>query len=62
MQIYSLDYIAKVFDKQGFDIQIRKMQPIDFININVHEDWYGRIADRMMFEYEQAYLFRFIKR
>ncbi len=61
MQIYSLDYIAKVFAEAGFKVQIIRMKPIDFITIDVNDEWHKRVSERMMFEYEQSYLFRFIK-
>lgn len=62
MQLHSLDHIAKAFQQEGFQVEIRRLQPVDFVVIKEEDDWYQRISERMQFEYEQGYLFRMTKK
>jgi len=61
MQLHSLNDIAEAFVKEGFSASIRRMQPLGYISIDICDKWFSKISDRMQFEYEEAYIFRFVK-
>jgi SAM-dependent methyltransferase len=60
MQMHSLDDIALAFQEAGFSVGLRRLPTTGFVPIEVPERFYQRVADRMQYEYEQAYIFRFI--
>lgn len=59
MQLHSLDDIADAFTNEGFKIELRRMPSPGFITIPVNDRWFNAIADRMQYEYQEAYIFRF---
>lgn len=59
MNEHTLDDIARAFLGEGFQVGIRRMLPPGYIGLSSQEQWFDRIADRMMYEYEQSYIFRF---
>ncbi|MCG7407004.1 class I SAM-dependent methyltransferase [Paenibacillus sp. ACRRX] len=60
MQEYSLDEIAGAFFKEGFKVSIRRMLPVDFVELAQASVWYECVADHLKYAYEQAYIFRLI--
>ncbi|WP_248925868.1 class I SAM-dependent methyltransferase [Paenibacillus hamazuiensis] len=58
MNEHTLDDIAGAFLGQGFQVGIRRMQPHGYIALSDKERWFGSFADKMLYEYEQAYIFR----
>ncbi|MEF3311278.1 class I SAM-dependent methyltransferase [Paenibacillus sp. GYB004] len=59
MNEHRLDDIAGAFLGEGFQVQIRRIPPRGYITLSDQERWFGCYADRMLYEYEQAYMFRF---
>lgn len=59
MQLHTLDEIAEAFLRQGFQAGIRRLDPDGYIGLSPQERWFECVADRLQFEYEQAYIFRF---
>lgn len=59
MQEYELDDIADAFRSQGFAAGIRRLPVLDFVPIDSQDRFFSAINDRLMFEYEQAYIFCF---
>ncbi len=59
MQLHALDDIAQAFFEQGFSVAIRRMPPQGYVALEPQDSWFNTIADRMQYEYEQAYIFRF---
>lgn len=59
MNEHTLDDIAGAFLNEGFQVGIRRMQPQGYIALSDKERWFNSFADRMQYEYEQAYIFRF---
>lgn len=59
MLLHSLDDIAVAFQAEGFSVSLRRMPPAGYVPITLPDRFYERIADRMQYEYEQAYIFRF---
>lgn len=60
MQLHTLDDIAKAFISEGFTVEIKRVKPKQFINVNRNSEFYQSVSDRMMSEYESSYLLRFI--
>lgn len=60
MQLHTLDEIAEAFSHHGFQCSIRRMIPEGFIPINPMEKWFSEIRNRMLYEYSECYLFRFV--
>lgn len=60
MQLHTLDAIAQAFLAEGFQVSVRRMIPQDYIPLQLPERFLQSVADRMQYEYEQAYIFRFI--
>lgn len=60
MQLHTLDDIARPFFEEGFSVEVRRMLPAGYINLQEEDSLYQSIADRMQYEYEQAYIFRFV--
>lgn len=59
MLLHDIDDIAQAFYDQGFQIQIMRMMPNGFIDVEPDDPFYRHIKDRLQYEYEQAYIFRF---
>lgn len=59
MNLHSLDGIAREFIQAGFQVGIQRMSPQGFIGISPGERWFLRAEDRIQYEYEEAYIFRF---
>jgi 2-polyprenyl-3-methyl-5-hydroxy-6-metoxy-1,4-benzoquinol methylase len=59
MNLHTLDDIAEAFLDEGFQVGIRRMTPSGYTELSSKERWFNRVSDRLMFEYEQAYIFRF---
>ncbi|MBD0384231.1 class I SAM-dependent methyltransferase [Paenibacillus sedimenti] len=60
MNLHTLDDISKPFMQAGFQVGIQRMKPESFIAISPNERWFLQVADRIQYEYEQAYIFRFV--
>ena len=60
MQEYTLDEIAMPFLEEGFAVAARLMPVTDYIPIQIPERFFESVADRMQYEYTQAYMFRFV--
>ncbi|WP_117168542.1 class I SAM-dependent methyltransferase [Paraliobacillus sediminis] len=60
MQLHNLDDIANAFIKEGFLVELKRVTPQQFVRVNRNSAFYQRISDRMLAEYELAYVFRFI--
>ncbi len=60
MQHYKLDEIALAFQEAGFAVGLQRLLPSGFIPITLPDHLYQRVVDRMQYEYEQAYIFRFV--
>ncbi len=61
MQLHSLNDIAEAFWKQGFIVEIQRMAPKSYVRLNKEETWISRIEEKMEYEYEHMYIFKFIK-
>lgn len=60
MQEHALDDIAQAFQTQGFAVSLRLMPPPGYIPVTLPDRFFGSLADRMLYEYQQAYIFRFV--
>lgn len=60
MQLHSLDEIATAFQEAGFAVSLRRMLPSGYVPLHLPERFFQQVADRMQYEYEQAYVFRFV--
>jgi len=60
MQLHTLDELAQAFLEAGFSVGIQRMLPTDYIPLNLPERFFQNVADGMQYEYEQAYIFRFV--
>lgn len=60
MQLHNLDEIALAFQEAGFAVGLRRLLPTGFIPITLPDRFFQQVADRMQYEYEQAYIFRFV--
>ena len=58
MREHALEDIALAFQNEGFDVGIRRMLPSGFIPVRLPDRFFRSLADRMLYEYEQAYVFR----
>jgi SAM-dependent methyltransferase len=58
MQDHTLDDIALSFQREGFAVEIRRLIPSGFIPVRLPDRFFRSLADRMLYEYEQAYVFR----
>lgn len=59
MQLHSLNDIAEAFFNEGFDVEIRRLPPQGYIKLDPDDNWFTQISDRMQYEYQEAYIFRF---
>jgi SAM-dependent methyltransferase len=60
MQLHSLDDIALAFQNEGFAVSARRLPATDYIPLHLPDRFLQSVADRMLYEYEQAYIFRFV--
>jgi SAM-dependent methyltransferase len=60
MQLHRLDDIALAFQAAGFAVSLRRMLPVGYIPLQLPDRFFQQVADRMQYEYEQAYIFRFV--
>jgi SAM-dependent methyltransferase len=60
MNLHTLDDIVQAFFQEGFEVGISRLLPDRFIDVSPQERWFLRLADRMQYEYEQAYIFRLV--
>jgi SAM-dependent methyltransferase len=60
MQLHSLDDIALAFQGEGFSVNIRRLGVTDYIPLQLPDRFLRSVEDRMLYEYEQAYIFRFV--
>lgn len=59
--IHSLDEISKIFSEEGFEVEIRRIQPKDFITLKYDDEWNRNAEDRLELYYKNRYIFRMIK-
>jgi SAM-dependent methyltransferase len=59
MQDHTLDEIAMPFLEEGFSVAARLMPVTGYIPIQIPDRFFDSVADKMQFEYTQAYIFRF---
>ncbi|MEC0332715.1 class I SAM-dependent methyltransferase [Paenibacillus macerans] len=59
MNLHSLDDIAGAFLTEGFTAGITRLTPKTFIPLSENERFFQSVRDRIQYEYEEAYLFRF---
>jgi hypothetical protein len=59
MQEHALDDIALAFQRAGFAVDLRRMQPAGYVRLQLPDRFFTTVADRMLYEYGQAYIFRF---
>jgi SAM-dependent methyltransferase len=59
MQEHALDDIALAFQGEGFTVEMRRLLPEGFIPVRLPDRFFRRLGDRMLYEYQQAYVFRF---
>jgi len=45
---------------EGFTVGIRRLIPDSFIELSQQDHFFQKISHRMQYEYEQAYIFRFV--
>jgi len=60
MQLHSLDDIALAFQEEGFSVSIRRLGLTDYIPLHLPDRFLQSVEDRLLYEYEQAYIFRFV--
>jgi SAM-dependent methyltransferase len=58
MQDHALDDIARVFQDEGFAVELRRLLPTGYIPVRWPDRFFRSLADRLLYEYEQAYVFR----
>jgi hypothetical protein len=58
MQEHTLDAIALAFQAEGFAVDLRRLPSDGFIPVRLPDRFFRSLADRMLYEYEQAYVFR----
>jgi SAM-dependent methyltransferase len=56
---HKLTEIAEAFASEGFNIGVRRLPVDDFIPVEGDDPFFNVIEDRLLFEYEQSYVFRF---
>ncbi|CAG7649190.1 class I SAM-dependent methyltransferase [Paenibacillus allorhizosphaerae] len=59
--IHSLDDIASAFMNEGFQVEIKRRIPTDFIAISAQEKYFRTLSDELMSAYESSYIFRFTR-
>jgi SAM-dependent methyltransferase len=58
MQEHALDEIALAFQNEGFAVGIRRLPASGFMPVRLPDRFFRNLADRLLYEYEQAYVFR----
>lgn len=58
LQMHTLDEIAGAFFDEGFAVSLRRLQPAGYVPLIRPDPWYDAISHRMLYEYEQGYIFR----
>ncbi|GGF99856.1 hypothetical protein GCM10010912_50840 [Paenibacillus albidus] len=51
MQNHTLDTISQTFMQAGFQVSIRRMLPIGFVDLSHGKKWYNQVADQLLFAY-----------
>lgn len=59
--IHSIDEIVKVFSEEGFEVEIKRMQPRNFITLKHDDQWNRNANDRLELYYRNRYIFRMVK-
>ena len=59
MQEHALDDIALAFQRAGFEVGLRRMPPAGYVRLQLPDRFFTTVADRMLYEYGQAYIYRF---
>jgi SAM-dependent methyltransferase len=59
MQDHTLDAIALTFQAESFAVEIRRLPADGFIPVRLPDRFFRSLGDRLLYEYEQAYVFRF---
>jgi SAM-dependent methyltransferase len=59
MQEHTLDAIALAFQTEGFAVELRRLPAGGFIPVRLPDRFFRSLGDRLLYEYEQAYVFRF---
>ena len=60
MQLHALDDIALAFQDEGFSVSARRLGVTDYVPLRLPDRFFRCVTDRMQYEYEQAYIFRFV--
>jgi SAM-dependent methyltransferase len=60
MQEHTLDEIALSFQDEGLAVTARLMPVTGYVPIRIPERFFESVADRMLAEYTQSYMFRFV--
>lgn len=60
MNMHTLEDIASAFHSEGFEVSIARLKPEGFIPLSMQERFFRSVEDRIQYEYEEAYIFRFI--
>jgi SAM-dependent methyltransferase len=59
MQEHTFDAIALAFQAEGFGVELRRLPADGFIPVRLPDRFFRSLGDRLLYEYEQAYVFRF---
>lgn len=60
MNLHALDDIASAFFSEGFEVGITRLIPDMYVQLSNKERFFINVRDRIQYEYEEAYLFRFV--
>jgi SAM-dependent methyltransferase len=60
MRLHTLDAIGEAFHREGFAVSLRRIPPTGFIPLAFPDPFFDRVADRLQYEYSEAYMFRFV--
>ena len=58
LQLHTLDDIANAFFDAGFGVSARRLLPAGYVPLLKPDPWYDAVSHRMLYEYEQGYIFR----
>ena len=59
--IHTIDDIAKAFMNEGFQVEIKRRIPTDFVAVSPQEKYFRSLSDELMSVYESSYIFRFTR-
>lgn len=59
MNLHTLDDIAQAFLAEGFKVAIKRLSPTGYIPITTDDRFFLAADDRVQYEYEQSYIFKF---